>query len=135
MNNICITGRLTSDPDVRTTQSGIAVSMANIAVDRDYKTNGERIADFIPCVFWRGLSDFVSKYFKKGDMIAIVGSLESRKYKDKDGNNRIAWEVKAEKVNFCGGKKETSSAASEQPAESNAENFGESADGDDDLPF
>lgn len=135
MNNICITGRLTSDPDVRTTQSGIAVSMANIAVDRDYKSGGERIVDFIPCVFWRGLSDFVSKYFKKGDMIAVVGSLESRKYKDKDGNNRIAWEVKADKVNFCGSKKETSSVTSEQLLENSAENFGESAGYGDDLPF
>jgi single-strand DNA-binding protein len=130
MNNICITGRLTSDPDVRTTQRGIAVSMANIAVDRDYKTtNGERIVDFIPCVFWRGLSDFVSKYFKKGDMIAVVGSLESRKYKDKDGNNRTVWEVKADKVNFCGGKKEAP-----QDNTQAFENVSE-ADDDEDLPF
>lgn len=134
MNNICITGRLTSDPDVRTTQSGIAVSMANIAVDRDYKTkNGERIVDFIPCVFWRGLSDFVSKYFKKGDMIAVVGSLESRTYKDKDGNNRIAWEVNAGKVNFCGSKKETTQT--QTPPENHVENFEESSGYSDDLPF
>ena len=135
MNNICITGRLTSDPDVRTTQSGISVSMAKIAVDRDYKSGGERIADFIPCVFWRGLSDFVSKYFKRGDMIAVVGSLESRKYKDKDGNNRIVWEVKADKVNFCGGKKETSSGQTEQPEENHVGNFEESAGYSEDLPF
>ena len=129
MNNICIIGRLTADPDVRTTQSGISVSMANIAVDRDYKSGGERITDFIPCVFWRGLSDFVSKYFKKGDMIAVVGSLESRKYKDKDGNNRTVWEVKADKVRFCGGKKEA--------LQDNTPTFGDASDelSDEDLPF
>ena len=129
MNNICIIGRLTADPDTRTTQSGISVSMANIAVDRDYKSGGERITDFIPCVFWRGLSDFVSKYFKKGDMIAVTGSLESRKYKDKDGNNRTVWEVKAAKVNFCGGKKEAQ--------QDNTQTFEDVSDefSDGDLPF
>lgn len=106
MNNICITGRLTATPEIKTTTSGISVCSISIAVDRDYKVNGERATDFIPCVFWRGTAEFVGKYFSKGDMIAVVGSLESRKYKDKDGNNRIVWEVKADKVNFCGGKKE-----------------------------
>lgn len=106
MNNICITGRLTSSPEIKNTTRGISVCSLNIAVDRDYKVNGEKVADFIPCIFWRGTAEFVEKYFNKGDMIAIVGSLESRKYKDKDGNNRTVWEVKADKVNFCGGKKE-----------------------------
>ena len=107
MNNICITGRLTSSPEIKNTTNGISVCSVSIAVDRDYKVNGEKATDFIPCIFWRGTAEFVGKYFNKGDMIAIVGSLESRKYKDKDGNNRTVWEVKADKVNFCGGKKET----------------------------
>nr|DAP69789.1 MAG TPA: Single strand binding protein [Caudoviricetes sp.] len=106
MNNICITGRLTSVPEIKKTTSGVSVCSVSIAVDRDYKVNGEKATDFIPCTFWRGTAEFVGKYFSKGDMIAVVGSLESRKYKDKDGNNRTVWEVKADKVNFCGGKKE-----------------------------
>lgn len=108
MNNICITGRLTSAPEVKKTTSGVSVCSVSIAVDRDYKVNGEKTTDFIPCIFWRGTAEFVGKYFSKGDMIAVVGSLESRKYTDKDGNNRTVWEVKADKVNFCGGKKEVS---------------------------
>ena len=108
MNNICIIGRLCAQPEIKTTTSGVSVCSVSIAVDRDYKVNGEKATDFIPCVFWRGTAEFVGKYFSKGDMIAVVGSLESRKYKDKDGNNRTVWEVKADKVNFCGGKKEVS---------------------------
>ena len=108
MNNICIIGRLTSAPEIKKTTSGVSVCSVSIAVDRDYKVNGEKATDFIPCVFWRGTAEFIGKYFSKGDMIAVVGSLESRKYTDKDGNNRTVWEVKADKVSFCGGKKEAS---------------------------
>ena len=108
MNNICIIGRLCAQPEIKKTTSGVSVCSVSIAVDRDYKVNGEKETDFIPCVFWRGTAEFVGKYFSKGDMIAVVGSLESRKYKDKDGNSRTVWEVKADKVNFCGGKKESS---------------------------
>ena len=106
MNNICITGRLASAPEIKKTTSGVSVCSVSIAVVRDYKVNGEKATDFIPCVFWRSTAEFVGKYFSKGDMIAVVGSLESRKYTDKDGNSRTVWEVKADKVNFCGGKKE-----------------------------
>lgn len=108
MNAICITGRLCSHPELKTTTSGVSVCAVNVAVDRDYKQNGEKVCDFIPCVFWRGTAEFVSKYFGKGDGIAVTGSLESRRYTDKNGNNRIVWEVKADKVNFCGSKKSNS---------------------------
>ena len=108
MNNICIIGRLCAQPEIKTTTSGVSVCSVSVAADRDYKVNGEKLTDFIPCIFWRGTAEFVGKYFRKGDMIAVVSSLESRKYKDKDGNNRTVWEVKADKVNFCGGKKEAS---------------------------
>ena len=106
MNNICITGRLTANPEIKTTTSGVPVCSLGVAVDRDYKVNGEKVTDFIPCVFWRGTAEFVEKYFNKGDMIALVGSLESRKWEDKEGNKRISWEVKVDKVNFCGKKSE-----------------------------
>lgn len=129
MNNICITGRLTSAPEIKKTTSGVSVCSVSIAVDRDYKVNGEKATDFIPCVFWRGTAEFVGKYFSKGDMIAVIGSLESRKYKDKDGNNRTVWEVKADKVNFCGGKKEVS--------QDNTQTFEDVSDelSGEDLPF
>ena len=119
MNNICITGRLTQSPEIKKTTSGVSVCSFNVAVDRDYKVNGEKATDFIPCVFWRGTAEFVGKYFSKGDMIAVVGSLESRKYTDKDGNNRTVWEVKADKVSFCGGKKE----ASQDNTQDNTQDF------------
>lgn len=131
MNNICITGRLTSAPEIKKTTSGVSVCSVSVAVDRDYKVNGEKATDFIPCIFWRGTAEFVGKYFNKGDMIAVVGSLESRKYKDKDGNTRTVWEVRADKANFCGGKKEAS--------QDNTQTFENVSDGlsdeDDTLPF
>ena len=129
MNNICITGRLTSAPEIKKTTSGVSVCSVSIAVDRDYKANGEKATDFIPCVFWRGTAEFVGKYFSKGDMIAVLGSLESRKYTDKDGNNRTMWEVKADNVSFCGGKKEAS--------QDNTQSFEDVYDeiSDDDIPF
>ena len=133
MNNICITGRLTSAPEIKKTTSGVSVCSVSIAVDRDYKVNGEKATDFIPCVFWRGTAEFVGKYFSKGDMIAVVGSLESRKYTDKDGDNRTVWEVKADKVSFCGGKKE----ASQDNTQDNTQSFEDVYDeiSDDDIPF
>lgn len=130
MNIICLTGRITADIELKTTPSGVSVISFNIAVDRDYKVNGEKVTDFIPCVAWRGTAEFVEKYFRKGDMIAIVGALESRKYTDNNGNNRIVWEVKADKVNFCGGKKENTQIG----CDGNGNDF-EEVIGDDDLPF
>ena len=129
MNNICMTGRLTTSPEIKKTTSGVSVCSVSIAVDRDYKVNGEKATDFIPCTFWRGTAEFVGKYFSKGDMIAVIGSFESRKYKDKDGNNRTVWEVKADKVNFCGGKKKVS--------QDNTQTFEDVSDeiSGEDLPF
>lgn len=129
MNNICITGRLTAIPEIKKTTTGVSVCSVSIAVDRDYKVNGEKTTDFIPCIFWRGTAEFVGKYFNKGDMIAVVGSLESRKYTDKEGNNRTVWEVKADKVNFCGGKKETQQTESQHFEDVSEESS------DEDLPF
>lgn len=133
MNNICIIGRLCAQPEIKKTTSGVSVCSVSIAVDRDYKVNGEKATDFIPCIFWRGMAEFVGKYFSKGDMIAVVGSLESRKYKDKDGNNRTVWEVKADKVSFCGGKKE----ASQDNTNDNTQDFEDVYDelSGEDFPF
>lgn len=110
--NICIIkGRLTADPELKTTSSGVSVCSFSIAVDRSYKgKDGERQTDFFIVSAWRGTAEFVSKYFRKGEHILVVGEMQSRRYKDKDGNNRIAWELIANSVEFCGGKGNNQSA-------------------------
>ena len=101
LNHIVLMGRLTRDPEMRTTNSGIPVTSFTIAVDRDYAANGaERETDFVDCVAWRSTAEFVSKYFRKGQMAVASGRLVSRKYQDRNGNNRTVWEVVAESVYF-----------------------------------
>jgi single-strand DNA-binding protein len=98
-------GRLVYDPELKTTQSGTNVCSFRVAVDRSFTRQGEeRKADFIDVTAWRHTAEFVSKYFQKGSMIAIEGSLQTRQYQDKNGNNRTATEVLASQVSFCGGK-------------------------------
>ena len=105
LNKIFIMGRLTRDPELRRTQNGTAVTSFTLAVDRDFKNaDGTKDTDFIDVVAWRNTAEFVSKYFQKGSMIAIEGSLQTRQYQDKNGNNRTATEVLASQVSFCGGK-------------------------------
>ena len=105
LNVVAIMGRLVADPELRTTQSGTAVCSFRIACDRNFARQGEqRQADFIDIVAWRQQAEFVSKYFQKGSLIAIEGSLQTRQYQDKNGNNRTAVEVVANNVNFAGSK-------------------------------
>lgn len=108
INRIVLMGRLTADPDYRQTPNGIAVASFTVAVDRSYASKGqERQTDFIPCVAWRQTADFVSRYFQKGNMIAVDGSLQTRKYTDKQGNPRTAFEVIIDQVSFTGSKAES----------------------------
>lgn len=108
INRIVLMGRLTADPEYRQTPNGIAVATFSIAVDRSFASKGqERQTDFIPCVAWRQTADFVSRYFQKGSMIAVDGSLQTRKYTDKQGNNRTAFEVVIDQVSFTGSKAES----------------------------
>ena len=95
INHITIMGRLTRDPELRRTGSGIAVASFRVAVDRDFapKDGGERKADFIDCVAWRQTGEFISKYFSKGRMIVVDGRLEMRDWTDKDGNKRTSAEI------------------------------------------
>ena len=86
LNCAVIMGRLTADPELRTTQSGLSVTSFTVAVDRAYKSGDERQTDFINVVAWRGTADFVSRFFKKGQMIAVQGSIQTRNYEDKNGN-------------------------------------------------
>lgn len=126
LNVAVITGRLTADPELRKTTTGISVTSITVAVERNYKNGEERESDFINVVAWRGTADFVSTYFKKGQMIAIQGSIQTRNYEDKNGNKRTAVEIVAENVSFCGSKS----------TNDNNVNEGFSSDeSDDELPF
>ena len=109
LNHIVIMGRLTRDPELRRTGSGIAVASFSVAVDRDFgkSENGEKETDFIDCVAWRQTGEFVSKYFTKGRMIVVSGRLQVRSWTDKDGNKRRTAEVVADNVYFGGGKRES----------------------------
>ena len=108
LNVVAIMGRLVADPELRTTQSGTAVCSFRIACDRNVARRGEqRQADVSDIVAWRQQAEFVSKYFQKGSLIAIEGSLQTRQYQDKNGNNRTAVEVVANNVNFAGSKSST----------------------------
>ena len=102
LNHITIMGRLTRDPELRRTGSGIAVASFSLAVDRDYspRDGGERETDFIDCVAWRQTGEFVSKYFTKGRMAVVSGRLQIRGWTDKDGNKRRSAEVVADNVYF-----------------------------------
>ena len=101
LNKIAVMGRLTRDPELRHTESGVAVCSFTVACDRDYKAeNAEREADFIDVVAWRSTAEFVSKYFAKGRMAVVEGRLQSRKWTDKNGQNRVAWEIIADNVYF-----------------------------------
>lgn len=140
LNCIVIMGRLTADPELRTTSSGISVSSFSVAVDRSYAKPGEeKQTDFINVVAWRQTADFVTKYFHKGSMIAVQGSLRSRNYEDKNGNKRVAFEVVADNVSFCGSKAESSGYTGDNNNASSyksgsAEDFSAVVD-DDALPF
>ena len=108
INITVLTGRLTSDVELKTTQNGVSVCSFSIAVDRKYKQGEDRQADFINIVAWRGTAEFVSKYFSKGSAIGIEGSIQTRKYTDKNGNNRTAFEVVANNVHFIDSKRSQS---------------------------
>ena len=118
LNNITIMGRLTRDPELRRTGSGIAVTGFTVAVDRDYKSGsgGDTETDFIDCVAWRQAGEFVGKYFKKGRMILVSGRLQIRSWTDKDGNKRLTPEVVADNVYFADSKSDTVSAGAKQTA-------------------
>lgn len=107
VNIAIIMGRLTSDPELKTTPSGTAVTSFTVAVDRSFVRAGEeRQTDFINVVAWRQTAEFVTRFFRKGSMIAVQGSIQMRNYEDKNGNKRTAFEIVADNVSFCGSKVE-----------------------------
>ena len=113
LNHITIMGRLTRDPELRRTGSGIAVASFTVAVDRDFggRDGGEKETDFIDCVAWRSTGEFVSKYFTKGSMIVVSGRLQIRNWNDKDGNKRRSAEVVADNVYFGESKRSEGTAS------------------------
>ena len=152
LNHITIMGRLTRDPELRRTGSGIAVASFTVAVDRDFapKDGGERETDFIDCVAWRQTGEFVSKYFTKGSMAVVSGRLQIRGWTDKDGNKRRTAEVVADNVYFGESKRSSensgytgnsySAPASNfggytAPASNGASDFAMLSDDDAQLPF
>lgn len=106
-NSVILSGRFTADPELKTTQSGISVTSFSIAVQRRYKSGEEPETDFITVVAWRQTAEFVSKYFKKGNLIGVEGSIQTRSYEDKNGNKRTAFEVVANQVHFLESKRST----------------------------
>lgn len=104
LNCVTLIGRLTAEPELKTTSSGKEVCAFQIAVERSYSPDGKRTADFITIVAWGHNAKFVADYFRKGQMIAVVGAIRTRSYEDKKVNKRIAFEVYATEVSFCGSK-------------------------------
>ena len=111
LNHIVLMGRLTRDPELRRTGSGIAVASFTLAVDRDYAAQGaEKETDFVDIVAWRNTAEFVSRYFTKGRMAVVTGRLQIRNWTDKDGNKRRSAEVVADNVYFGDSKRDGASA-------------------------
>lgn len=116
LNRVILMGRLVSDPELKTTGTGISVTSFRIAVDRNYVKSGEeRKADFFDVVCWRNSAEFVCRYFGKGSMIAVDGQLQSRTYQAKDGTNRYVVEVVADSVSFTGERRENAGGYGNQP--------------------
>lgn len=139
INCAIIMGRLTADPELRTTQSGNSVTSFSVAVDRNYQKQGqERETDFINVVAWKKTAEIVCKYFRKGSMIAVQGSIQTRNYEDRNGNKRTAVEIVADTVSFTGSKAESNQGveqATQQTAKPDPSTSITINAEDDDLPF
>ena len=136
LNIVALNGRMVADPELKTTQAGLSVCSFRIAVDRSYSKGGEKATDFIDIVTFRGTAEFVVRYFRKGQLIGVQGSIQTRNWQDKDGNKRYNVEVVADQVHFAG-KKEDGGTYTEEPPlykQKESEDFVE-VPGDDDLPF
>ena len=133
LNHITIMGRLTRDPELRRTGSGVAVASFTVAVDRDFCNNGEKETDFIDCVAWRQTGEFVSKYFAKGSMIVVSGRLQIRNWTDKEGNKRRSAEVVAGNCYFGESKKDDTAPSGGFQAP--PQDFARLDDDDAQLPF
>ena len=142
LNKCFLQGRMTADPELRHTQNGVAVATFRLAVIRDFKEkDGERKADFISVVCWRGTAEFVSRFFQKGSLAVVEGRLQVRDYTDRDGNKRFATEVIADNVYFSESRKRDDTEQTyqaggdtEQTYPASGEQFADISDNED-LPF
>ena len=150
LNSVCLMGRLGADPELKATQNGVSVTRFRIAVDRTFQPRGqEKQTDWIDIVAWRNTAEFVTRYFRRGSMIAVQGSLQTRSYTDRDGNKRTGVEVVADNVFFGESKRNSDSAPAAGRYDSQVPQFSEAAPafstagsgdfeeigGDDELPF
>ncbi len=156
MNKVILMGRLTRDVEMRQTPSGVSLARFSIAVNRRFAgKDAQQQADFINCVAWRQTGEFIARYFRKGSMIAVVGSIQSRSWDGQDGKKQYATEVVVDEAYFTGSKAETGTSggggyqnqgfnAPSQPTGGSEPSFGDDFDMDgfadldgseDDLPF
>ena len=139
LNKIIIMGRLVRDPELNTTQNGVAVARFTVACERDRKdANSNRATDFIECVAWRNTAEFVCKYLSKGRMAVAEGRLQIREWKDKDGNNRRTAEIVADNVYFGDSKRDSGDTAPSAPpayGEPPSNGFTDIPNDDGDFPF
>lgn len=145
LNIAALNGRLTADPELRHTSTDIPVTSFTLAVDRSYvKPGAERQADFIDIVCWRGTAEFATRYFRKGQLVAVEGAIQTRTYTDSQGVKRKAFEILANNVHFAEPRREPSASvpaeqskapAAQQPFSSGNDSDFVEVSGDDDLPF
>ena len=142
MNKVILMGRLTKDIEMRQTPNGVSLVRFSIAVTRRFKnSNGEYDADFINCVAWRKTGEFIARYFQKGSMIAVVGSIQSRSWDGNDGKKQYATEVIVDEAYFTGSKSESGTGGNTDLSDSGLDDlnsqYGEdfATIGEEDLPF
>lgn len=136
LNSTTLMGRLTYQPELKSTPNGVSVVHFQIACDRTYQKSGEeRKADFIDITAWRQTAEFVARYFNKGDMIALTGSIQTENFTDQNGNKRKSVQVVADNVSFCGSKSESGTNSNLAYSQPTANDDFEEIEDDDDLPF
>ena len=136
LNSVCLMGRLGADPELKTTPSGVSVTSFRLAVERSYARDGERETDWISVVAWRQTAEFAARYFRKGAVMAVQGSLQTRQYTDREGNKRTVTEVVAERIFFGSSNAESSAPVRDVPT-AGVPAWGDFEEivGYDDLPF
>ena len=141
MNKVILMGRLTKDVEIRQTPNNLSVARFTIAVNRRFAKGGGQQADFINCIAWRKTGEFIARYFQKGSMIAVVGSIQSRSWDGNDGKKQYATEVIVDEVYFTGSKAESSTGGNTDLSDSGLDDlnsqYGEdfATIGEEDLPF
>lgn len=133
MNKVILMGRLTADPEVRQTPNGISFTRFSIAVNRRFAKDGEQNVDFLNCIAWRETGERIAKFFSKGNMIAVVGSIQTRSWDDANGKKQYTTEIVADEWSFTGEKKESTGFAP-PPQKASSENDFADISGFDDLP-